>query len=109
MKIYVGNLNYNTNEDTLHNAFSEFGNVLSSRVMIDKFTQRSRGFAFVEMDNDSEAQTAIDRLNGSSLDGRNIVVNEAKQREERGDSGFNRGGGGGNRGGYGGSRNNNRY
>lgn len=81
MNIYVGNLNYNMEEDDLRSVFSEFGEVNSVKLIKDKFTGRAKGFGFVEMENDSEAKTAIDQLNGSEVQGRNMVVNEAKPRE----------------------------
>lgn len=94
--IYVGNLPYDTTGDDLVELFQTYGTVTSGQVIIDKFSGRSRGFGFVEMANDDEAQTAIDALNGSPYGGRPLTVNEARPREERG------GGGGGGRGGYGG-------
>jgi len=103
-KIYVGNLPYDTTGDDLRQLFEAYGAVANSQVIIDKFSGRSRGFGFVEMDNDNEAETAIDALNGSPYGGRPLTVNEARPREERGGGG-GRGGyaGGGGRGGYGGS------
>ncbi|MES2764477.1 MAG: RNA-binding protein [Bacteroidota bacterium] len=97
--IYVGNLSYNTSEDELREIFSAYGTVASAKVMNDKFTGRPRGFAFVEMPSDDEAQKAIDALNETEVSGRRIVVNEARPRTEGG--GGDRNGGGG-RGGYGG-------
>jgi RNA recognition motif-containing protein len=96
--IYVGNLPYNTTGDDLVELFQQYGAVTSGQVIIDKFSGRSRGFGFVEMANDDEAQTAIDSLNGQDFGGRPLTVNEARPREERGGGG----GGGGGRGGYGG-------
>ncbi len=87
--IYVGNLPYNTTGDDLVELFQQYGAVTSGQVIIDKFSGRSRGFGFVEMANDDEAQTAIDSLNGQDFGGRPLTVNEARPREERG------GGGGG--------------
>ncbi|MBU1275416.1 MAG: RNA-binding protein [Proteobacteria bacterium] len=81
--IYVGNLSYDTTDDSLNNAFSEYGTVLSARVITDRMTGRSRGFGFVEMENNNEAQAAIQALNGAQLDGRDLKVNEAKPREDR--------------------------
>lgn len=81
--IYVGNLSYDTTDDSLNNAFSKHGVVLSARVVTDRMTGRSRGFGFVEMENGSEAQAAIQALNGAQLDGRDLKVNEAKPREAR--------------------------
>jgi len=88
-KLYVGGLPYSVTEDKLQEIFSAHGTVESARVITDRFTGRSRGFGFVEMSNEEEAQTAIDSLNGSDLDGRSLTVNEAKPQENRG------GGGGG--------------
>lgn len=98
-KLYVGNLAYSVRDDSLMQAFSSFGTVTSAKVMMDRETGRSKGFGFVEMGSDAEAQAAINGMNGQSLEGRAIVVNEARPREER-PGGF--GGGGGGRGGYGG-------
>ncbi|WP_396267587.1 RNA recognition motif domain-containing protein [Ideonella sp.] len=98
-KLYVGNLAYSVRDDSLHQAFSEFGTVTSAKVMMDRDTGRSKGFGFVEMGSDAEAQTAINGMNGQALEGRAIVVNEARPREER-PGGF--GGGGGRSGGGGG-------
>lgn len=81
--IYVGNLSYDTTDDSLSNAFAQYGSVLSARVITDRMTGRSRGFGFVEMEDNGEAQAAIQALNGSSLDGRDLKVNEAKPREAR--------------------------
>ena len=99
-KLYVGNLAYSVRDDALQQAFSQFGHVASAKVMMDRETGRSKGFGFVEMDSDAEAQAAINGMNGQSLEGRAIVVNEARPREDR-PGGF---GGGGSRGGYGGGR-----
>jgi len=98
-KLYVGNLAYSVRDDSLQQAFSQFGTVTSAKVMMDRDTGRSKGFGFVEMGSDAEAQAAINGMNGQPLEGRPIVVNEARPREER-PGGF--GGGGGGRGGYGG-------
>src|SRR5262245_18696028 len=97
--IYVGNLPYDTTGDDLVQLFQTYGTVTSGQVIIDKFSGRSRGFGFVEMANDEEAQAAIDALNGTPFGGRPLTVNEARPREERGRGGP---GGGGGRGGYGG-------
>ena len=97
-KLYVGNLAYSVRDESLHQSFSEFGTVTSAKVMMDRDTGRSKGFGFVEMASDAEAQAAINGMNGQALEGRAIVVNEARPREER-PGGF--GGGGGGRGGYG--------
>jgi RNA recognition motif-containing protein len=108
--IYVGNLPYDTTGDDLVELFQSYGTVTSGQVIIDKFSGRSRGFGFVEMANDGEAQAAIDALNGTPYGGRPLTVNEARPREERGGGGGGGrgpggggyGGGGGGRGGYGG-------
>ncbi len=93
-KLYVGGLPYSVTEDKLQEIFSAHGTVDSARVITDRFTGRSRGFGFVEMSSEEEAQTAIDSLNGSDLDGRSLTVNEARPQENRGGGG---GGGGGDR------------
>jgi RNA recognition motif-containing protein len=80
--IYVGNLSYNSTEDTLRSAFEQYGNVLSARVITDRETGRSRGFGFVEMEDDA-ADQAIAGMNGADLDGRQLKVNEARPREPR--------------------------
>src|SRR5688572_2241534 len=98
-KLYVGNLSYNNRDDDLQQAFAQYGTVSSAKVMMDRETGRSKGFGFVEMGTDAEAQAAINGMNGQALEGRAIVVNEARPREER-PGGFRSGGGGG--GGYGG-------
>ena len=100
-KLYVGNLAYAVRDESLQQAFGEFGTVTSAKVMMDRDTGRSKGFGFVEMGSDAEAQAAINGMNGQPLEGRAIVVNEARPREER-PGGFGGGGGGGNRGGGGG-------
>ncbi len=97
-KLYVGNLAYSVRDESLHQAFSQFGTVTSAKVMMDRDTGRSKGFGFVEMGSDAEAQSAINGMNGQALEGRAVVVNEARPREDR-PGGF---GGGGSRGGYGG-------
>ena len=109
MNIFVAKLNFDTHEDGLREAFEAFGEVTSVKVIMDKFTGRSKGYGFVEMSDDTEAQAAIDALNDSELDGRTVVVKESqpKERNDRGGyGGGNRGGGGygggGNRGGGGG-------
>ena len=99
-KLYVGNLAYSVRDESLLEAFGQFGSVTSAKVMMDRDTGRSKGFGFVEMASDAEAQAAINGMNGQPLEGRAIVVNEARPREER-PGGFG-GGGGGSRGGYGG-------
>ena len=92
-KLYVGNLAYSVRDDDLQQAFAQFGTVSSAKVMMDRDTGRSKGFGFVEMGSDAEAQSAINGMNGQPLDGRAIVVNEARPREER-PGGFGGGGGG---------------
>jgi RNA recognition motif-containing protein len=104
-KLYVGNLAYSVRDDSLLQAFSQFGTVSSAKVMMDRETGRSKGFGFVEMGSDAEAQSAINGMNGQALEGRAVVVNEARPREDR-PGGFGGGGGGGGSrsggGGYGG-------
>ena len=100
-KLYVGNLAYSVRDESLHQAFSQFGTVTSAKVMMDRDTGRSKGFGFVEMGSDAEAQSAVNGMNGQSLEGRAIVVNEARPREDR-PGGFGGRGGGGGGGGYGG-------
>ncbi len=100
-KLYVGNLAYSVRDDSLQQAFGQFGSVTSAKVMMDRETGRSKGFGFVEMGSDAEAQAAINGMNGQALEGRAIVVNEARPREER-PGGFGGGGGGGGGGGSGG-------
>jgi RNA recognition motif-containing protein len=105
-RLYVGNLAYSVDDQSLQQHFAESGTVSSAKVMMDRDTGRSKGFGFVEMASEAEAQAAIRNLNGQSLEGRAIVVNEAKPREDRPSGGFGggarRGGGGGygGRGGY---------
>ncbi|MGN6527008.1 MAG: RNA recognition motif domain-containing protein [Burkholderiaceae bacterium] len=122
-KLYVGNLAYSVRDESLQEAFGQFGTVTSAKVMMDRETGRSKGFGFVEMGSDAEAQAAINGMNGQPLEGRPVVVNEARPREERpggfsgaprspyggggrsGGGGYGGGGGGGGRsggGGYGG-------
>ena len=111
-KIYVGNLSFDTNDDQLNSIFAPFGAVTSARVIKDKFTDRPRGFGFVEMDNNEEADKAIAALNGKDVDGRALKVSEAQPREDKprggggfgGGGGYGGGGGGGRRGGSGGGR-----
>ncbi len=122
MNIYVGNLSWNLKDQDLANLFTPYGEVASAKIVMDKFTQRSKGFGFVEMASDEHAQAAIAQLNGSEVDGRNLVVNESRPKEGGtggggggfkkrsfggggGGGGFKKGGGGGggfNRGGNGG-------
>ena len=85
MKIYVGNLSYSTSEEDVRAAFSQFGTVDSADVIIDRNSGRSKGFGFVEMSNDDEANAAITGLNEKDLDGRSLNVNQARPREERSD------------------------
>jgi RNA recognition motif-containing protein len=102
-KLYVGNLNYNVNESDLKALFTPFGTVQSAQVIVDRDTNRSKGFGFVEMDTDAQAQAAIQELNAREYDGRNLTVSEAKPRESRPGAGSRSGGGyGGGRGGDGG-------
>jgi hypothetical protein len=106
-KLYVGNLSYSVNDDSLQQHFSEFGAITSAKVMMDRDSGRSKGFGFVEMSSDAEAQAAISGMNGKSVDGRDMVVNEARPMEPRtggfgGGGGGRREGGGGGGGGYGG-------
>ena len=120
MNIYVGNLSWGLKEQDLADLFAPFGEVASAKIVMDKMTNRSKGFGFVDMPNDEQAQAAISQLNGSEVDGRNLVVNESRPKEGGSDGGykkrsfgggggggFKKGGGGGyggggNRGGYGG-------
>ena len=104
-KLYVGNLTYDVTDSALEQMFAAHGTVQSAQVIMDRDTGRSKGFGFVEMGSDQEAQAAISALNGQQVDGRSLTVNEAKPREDRGGSrGGHGGGGGGGRGGYGGGR-----
>jgi hypothetical protein len=100
-KLYVGNLAYSVRDEDLQQAFAQFGTVASAKVMMDRDTGRSKGFGFVEMGSDAEAQSAINGMNGQALDGRALVVNEARPREER-PGGFGGGGGRSGGGGFGG-------
>lgn len=90
MNIFVAKLSYNTSEDQVRDLFEKYGEVSSAKIIFDKYENRSKGFGFVEMPDDGQAQTAIDELNDSSLDGRQIVVKQARPRNDR-----NSGGGGG--------------
>lgn len=118
-KLYVGNLSFNTTETDLQDLFAQAGPVQEVVLMQDKFTGKSRGFAFVTMSSDADATNAISQFNGKSLDGRPLTVNEARPREERpaggggGRGGWGGGGGGGGRGGQGrgdrGGRDSRRY
>ena len=110
MNIYVGNLSWNLKDQDLSDLFASYGEVASAKIVIDKFTQRSKGFGFVEMPNDEQAQAAIAQLNGSEVDGRNLVVNESRPKEGGDNGGGYKkgggfGGGGGSRGGFGGGGN----
>ena len=102
MNIYVGNLSFDETEDTLEAEFATHGEVTSARIITDRFSGRSRGFGFVEMPNQTEAEAAIAALNGREISGRALTVNEARPREDRGGRGG--GGGGGGFGGAGGGR-----
>lgn len=109
-KLYVGGLSYDTAENSLKELFSQAGTVESATIITDKMSGRSKGFGFVEMSSDEEAQKAIEMFNGKKLDGRSIMVNEARPQESRprsggfggggGRGGFGGGGGGGSRGGH---------
>ena len=94
-KLYIGGLPYSTTEGGLKDAFSQAGTVTSSIVIMDKMTGRSKGFGFVEMSTEEEAQAAIDMFNGKDFEGRNIVVNEARPQEDRPKRSFGGGNGGG--------------
>ena len=100
-KLYVGNLPYSFRDEELEQAFSQFGQVTSAKVMMERETGRSKGFGFVEMGSDAEAQAAITGMNGQSMGGRSVVVNEARPMEQR-PRGFGGSGSGGGGGGYGG-------
>jgi RNA recognition motif-containing protein len=102
-KLYVGNLSFNTSTQDLETMFGESGTVQSANIIEDRETGRSRGFAFVEMSTAEEAKAAVAAFDGKEVDGRNLKVNEAKPREDRGGSGGGGYGGGGGRGGRGGS------
>ncbi|HWB20162.1 MAG TPA: RNA-binding protein [Phycisphaerales bacterium] len=108
-KLYVGNLSYGVDSSALEQMFAEFGQVQSAQVISDRETGRSKGFGFVEMSSDQEAEAAIAAMNGKQHEGRALTVNEARPREDRpggggggGRGGYGGGGGGGGRGGYGG-------
>jgi len=101
-KLYVGNLSYNTHDEDLREAFSKIGEVLSVTLITDQSTGRSKGFGFVEMASDEDAEKAISTMNGTSFMDRTITVNEARPKTEGRRSGFGGGGGGGKRGGHGG-------
>jgi RNA recognition motif-containing protein len=99
-KLYVGNLTYSVTDSTLHQMFEPYGTVESAQVIMDRDTGRSKGFGFVEMGSEAEAQAAIDAMHGKEVEGRSLTVNEARPRE----AGGGRGPGGGGRGGYGGGK-----
>lgn len=103
-KLFVGSLAYAVTDDQLEDFFKEAGNVVSAKVIMDRDTNRSKGFGFVEMGSDEEAKAAIDQLNGKELEGRAIAVNEARPREPRENRSFGGGDRGGNRGDFGGGR-----
>lgn len=106
-KLYVGGLSYGTTSDQLKDDFAQAGTVVSAQVIMDKMSGRSKGFGFVEMSTEAEAQAAIEMFNGKELDGRIVTVNEARPMEDRPprQSGGRGGFGGGNRGGFGGGHN----
>lgn len=99
IKLYVGNLSYDTSEARLGEVFSEYGEVASATLVMDRDTGRPRGFGFVEFADEAQGRAAIEGLNGQNVDGRDLTVNEARPRENRGGGGF-----GGGRGGFGGGR-----
>lgn len=104
-KLYAGNLSFDTRDDSLRTYFETVGSVDSAQVIVDRETGRSRGFGFVEMSSDDEARQAVEKLDGTSLDGRSIRVSEAREKPERRRGGYEGGGGGGGRrGGGGGGR-----
>ncbi|MBN8548700.1 MAG: RNA-binding protein [Deltaproteobacteria bacterium] len=107
-KLYVGNLAYTISDSDLQQLFAQYGTVQSAKVIMDRDSGRSKGFAFVEMGSDSEAKAAIEALNGSEIQGRALTVNEARPKEDRGGGGggggYGGGRGGGGRGGGGGGR-----
>lgn len=93
MNIYVSGLNFSTTSESLQELFAEYGEVDSAKIITDRETGRSRGFAFVEMPNDAEGQKAIDELSGTNFEGKTITVNVARPRTERSSGGYNNGGG----------------
>jgi RNA recognition motif-containing protein len=95
MNIYVANIPFKATEDDLRELFEEYGDVSSAKIIMDKLTQRSRGFGFVEMDDETEARQAIEAINGADMMGKTLIVNEARPREDR--PAGNRGGGGFNK------------
>ncbi len=106
MNIYVSNINFRTQVESLEQLFSAYGEISSANIITDRMTGRSRGFGFIEMPNDEEGQAAIDALNGKEFEGKELNVNIARPREERAPRRNFGGGGYGNRGGYGGGYNN---
>lgn len=108
VKLYVGNLPWSISDDQLQQMFAQAGQVLSAQVIIDRFSGRSKGFGFVEMATAEEAQAAIAQFNDTEMEGRKLVVNEARPKAPRSDFGGDRGGFGGSRGGFGGGRSNDR-
>lgn len=104
MKLYVGNLSYDTSEEALRNLFAEHGDVASATLVMDRDTGRPRGFGFVEFPDDAQGRAAMEAMNGKNVDGRDLTVNEARPRESRGGGGgrggYGGGGGGGRRGGW---------
>jgi RNA recognition motif-containing protein len=90
MNIYVSNLSYDTTEESLQELFAEYGEISSANIIKDRDSGRSRGFGFVEMPNDANAQKAIDELNNSDFEGKTITVNMARPKTERNDNGYNR-------------------
>ena len=108
MNIFVGSLPFSIEEADLRGFFEEYGAVDSVKIISDKFTGRSKGFGFVEMPNDEEAQKAIDELNGGTVEGRTIVVNKSEPKPEGERKPFNRSGGAGGRGNFSNNRDNNR-
>jgi RNA recognition motif-containing protein len=108
-KLYVGNLAYGVTDSDLQQLFAQHGMVQSAQVIMDRDTGRSKGFGFVEMGTDEEAQNAIAAMNGKEVDGRALTVNEARPKESGGRGGFGGGRGGGGRGGYGGGGGGRRY
>jgi RNA recognition motif-containing protein len=97
MNIFVGNLSYNMTEEDLKKAFGAYGQVDTANIIKDQYSNQSKGFGFVEMPDQAEAQAAISALNGKEINGRALTVNEARPRADRGDRGGRRGGGGGGR------------
>ncbi len=103
-RLFVGNLSFNSTEGDILDLFKQAGNVTKCDLVVDKFTNKSRGFAFVEMGSQDDANKAIEMFNGKDLGGRALTVNEARPREDRPRGDFGGGGGGGGRGGFGGGR-----